>query len=120
MQQANTYRGRMLVPSFENGGFGFFVIENWQHKRWEVEAGLRYDLKQLSVYQSEKSTNNSSLLVKTSHPFEQASASIGANYTVDITWKYMLNLGTAWRAPSVNELYSNGLHHGAAAIEYGN
>ena len=120
MQQANTYRGRMLVPSFENGGFGVFVIENWKYKRWEIEAGLRYDLKQLSVYQSEKSTNNSSLLVKTSHPFEQASASIGANYTVDTTWKYMLNLGTAWRAPSVNELYSNGLHHGAAAVEYGN
>lgn len=120
MQQANTYRGRMLVPSFENGGFGVFVIENWQYKRWEIEAGLRYDLKQLSVYQPEKSTNNSSLLVKTSHPFKQSSASIGANYTIDTTWKCMFNIGTAWRAPSVNELYSNGLHHGAAALEYGN
>jgi len=120
MQQANTYRGRKLVPSFENASIGIFVVENWQYKRWEIEAGLRYDVKQLSVYQSEKTMNNSSLLIKTSHPFEQASASIGANYTVDTTWKYMLNLGTAWRAPSVNELYSNGLHHGAAAVEYGN
>ena len=30
------------------------------------------------------------------------------------------NIGTAWRAPHVNELYSEGLHHGAAAVEEGN
>ena len=28
-------------------------------------------------------------------------------------------LSTAWRAPNVNELYSDGLHHGAARIEKG-
>lgn len=120
MNQANTFRGRMLVPSFENNAVGIFAIENWQHKRWELEAGFRYDVKQLSVYQSEKTFDNQNVLVKTSHPFEQATASLGANYTVDTTWKVLLNLGTAWRAPSVNELYSNGLHHGAAAVEYGN
>jgi iron complex outermembrane receptor protein len=120
MLQSNTYRGRMLVPSFESNAIGFFLIENWQYKRWELEAGLRYDVKQLSVYQSEKTVDNQSILVKTSHPFEQATASLGANYTVDTTWKVLLNLGIAWRAPSVNELYSNGLHHGAAAVEYGN
>ncbi len=120
MNQANTFRGRMLVPSFENNAVGIFAIENWQHKRWELEAGLRYDVKQLSVYQSEKTVDNQNVLVKNSHPFEQATVSLGANYSVDTTWKVLLNLGTAWRAPSVNELYSNGLHHGAAAVEYGN
>jgi iron complex outermembrane receptor protein len=29
------------------------------------------------------------------------------------------NLGSAWRAPNVNELFSQGLHHGAAAVEIG-
>jgi iron complex outermembrane recepter protein len=31
-----------------------------------------------------------------------------------------LNGSTAWRAPQLNELYANGLHHGAARIEKGN
>jgi iron complex outermembrane receptor protein len=30
------------------------------------------------------------------------------------------NIGSAWRAPAVNELYSDGLHHGTASIEKGN
>ncbi len=30
-----------------------------------------------------------------------------------------LNAGTAWRAPHPNELYSDGVHHGAAAYELG-
>lgn len=30
-----------------------------------------------------------------------------------------LNLGTAWRAPFVNELYSYGVHHSAASFEIG-
>jgi iron complex outermembrane receptor protein len=31
-----------------------------------------------------------------------------------------MNFSTAWRSPQVNELYANGLHHGAARIERGN
>jgi len=30
-----------------------------------------------------------------------------------------VNLANGWRAPAVNELYSNGLHHGVGAIERG-
>lgn len=29
------------------------------------------------------------------------------------------NIGTAWRPPTVNELYSDGLHHGVGAVEKG-
>ena len=115
MNQSNTFRGRLLVPNFVNYSAGLFMIENWQYNKWEIEAGVRYDVKELTVYQTTKSIQSS-----TKHFFDQTSASVGINYTQDTTWRLMLNIGTAWRAPSVNELYSNGLHHGAAAVEYGN
>jgi iron complex outermembrane recepter protein len=120
MLQSNTYRGRMLVPSFESNAIGFFIVENWKFKRLELEAGLRYDLKTLSVYLSKKTSGNTYVLENITHPFQQGTASIGANYSIDTTWKFLFNIGSAWRAPSVNELYSDGLHHGAAAVEYGN
>jgi iron complex outermembrane receptor protein len=35
-------------------------------------------------------------------------------------WSIGANAGSAWRPPSVNELYSNGVHHGTAQYEIGN
>src|SRR5690606_1725533 len=35
-------------------------------------------------------------------------------------WRANINMGSTWRPPVVSELYSNGLHHGAAAVEIGN
>jgi iron complex outermembrane receptor protein len=34
--------------------------------------------------------------------------------------EFQLHLSQLWRAPSVNELYTQGVHHGAAAYEQGN
>ncbi|MEN9446153.1 MAG: hypothetical protein RL728_665, partial [Bacteroidota bacterium] len=116
MMQANTYRGRMLVPSFENENAGIFWVENWHKQKWDVEFGIRQDWKRLTVYLP---TKDKSTLVPTNHVFERTTASFGVNYTMDTTLKVLFNVGTAWRSPSVNELYSNGLHHGAAAVEYG-
>lgn len=46
------------------------------------------------------------------------SAAAGTSYRRDSTLA-RLNVSMAWRAPSASELYSNGVHHGAAAVEYG-
>ena len=57
------------------------------------------------------------------HPlknFDNTSATVGATRSFGHHWLIKLNLGTAWRPPSISELYSDGLHHGAAAIEEGN
>jgi iron complex outermembrane receptor protein len=116
MTQANTYRGRMLIPSFENQSLGVFWVENWHKNHWNVEFGARQDWKDVTVYLADKQTSN---LIPAKRHFERTSGNIGLSYATDTTWKFFLNIGTAWRAPSVSELYSNGLHHGAAAVEYG-
>ena len=34
-------------------------------------------------------------------------------------WSIGANIGSAWRPPSLNELYSDGVHHGTAQFEIG-
>src|SRR5690606_30944803 len=53
------------------------------------------------------------------HTFNHVSGSIGVFWKAGQTVTFRSNLGLAWRPPSVNELYSNGLHHGSAMIEIG-
>lgn len=120
MTQANTYEGRALIPNFKSSGMGVFWIERWQRKQVEIEGGLRYDYKFLKIYRYINPTGNAWILDAPERDFRNASGTLGFIYHVDSVWKFSMNTGSAWRAPNVNELYSDGLHHGAAAIEYGN
>jgi iron complex outermembrane receptor protein len=43
----------------------------------------------------------------------------GGSYALNEHWKVSSTLSSAWRPPSINELYSNGLHNGTATYEIG-
>lgn len=115
MTQANTYRGRFFIPNFQNYSGGIFCIERFVQKKYELEAGLRYDFKQLQVFMYEKEE-----LIQPIHQFNRISANAGLLWHSGVHSRLIVNLSTAWRAPGINELYSNGLHHGAASVEIGN
>jgi iron complex outermembrane receptor protein len=53
------------------------------------------------------------------YSFSRYSGLIGAGYHFK-GHDVKVNIGTGWRAPGVNELFANGVHHGAAAVEIGN
>ncbi|WP_373331115.1 TonB-dependent receptor plug domain-containing protein [Salmonirosea aquatica] len=114
LYQYNVMNGRPLIPNFDQWNVGLFAIERLVHNGWELEAGLRYDYRQLTTYRivsREKQTNVFN--------FHNASGTLGAGRNLNDRWSVRLNLGTAWRAPNVSELFSNGVHHGAAAYEEG-
>ncbi len=106
---------RPLIPYYNQYGFGAFWIEQLKSEKWELEAGLRYDFQHLSV--KTFSTNND--LLTPMFDFHNLAASIGGVAQVNEQLSFRSNIGTAFRPPSVNELFSEGLHHGAAAIEEG-
>ncbi len=112
--QGNSYQGRFFVPNFKKNSMGIYLLEVLKFKNYEIEAGLRFDKTDLSVFIYE-----SKILKNYLHRFQQFSGSTGISKAIGHHWIVKLNLGTAWRPPSINELYSNGLHHGAAAIEIG-
>lgn len=112
--QGNSYQGRFFVPNFKKNTVGIYLLEVLKLKNYEMEAGLRFDRTDLSVFIYE-----SKILKNYKYQFQQFSGSTGVSRNIGHHWILKLNFGTAWRPPSINELYSNGLHHGAAAIEIG-
>jgi iron complex outermembrane recepter protein len=111
--QGNTYEGRFFIPNFKATAAGSFLIAQWKNPFWFIESGLRYDVKNINVYLWEAKQ-----IVNYQHNFG------GLTYTAGIKKLFKnaslhFNAGSSWRAPNVNELYSKGVHHGTASIEYG-
>src|SRR3546814_7702595 len=73
--------------------------------RYELEAGLRYDYKYLDALGYDRELR----LYGGTRQFHNVSASLGGVWRPAPGWDFRSNLGMAWRPPSVNELYSNGL-----------
>jgi iron complex outermembrane receptor protein len=114
LEQKNAYSGRFFIPNFKKIQVGAFYIGSIDKKTWHFDFGARYDVSFLSVF-----VYNKNVLTNPQRIFHNPSASIGASKMLGKHWMMSLNLGTAWRPPSINELFSDGLHHGAAAIEVG-
>lgn len=114
MYQQNDMQGRFLIPDFTGSNLGVFAIERLIKNQWELEAGARYDVRLLEVDMSrirEKSDP--------SRNFSQFSGTIGTAYKFSPTFSAKLNAGMGWRPPSVNELYSDGIHHGEGSYILG-
>jgi iron complex outermembrane receptor protein len=113
--QDNQYLRRLFIPNYQSFNAGIFITEKYNYRKWDFEGGIRYDYK--SIYNTTDNEN------KFSYPdlnFNNLSGNIGAQYRLNGSTRLLINTSTAWRAPQVNELYANGLHHGAARLERGN
>jgi iron complex outermembrane receptor protein len=113
MFQDNQYSRRLFIPNYQSVNTGLFIIEKWEEKKWVVEAGLRYD------YRNFFNTNSNAGRQYPDRNYSSLSGNFGATYRIKNGISVYTNLSSAWRAPNVNELYSDGLHHGAARIEKG-
>ena len=89
--------------------------------------GLRYDHKnRYSITDNDKAPNDR-LMGNALVPgdpygnriFSGMSGTGVAAYKFNENLRMSFTASTAWRSPQVNELFSNGLHHGAARIEKG-
>jgi len=118
INQANTFEGREFIPAFRKYGTGVFLIEKWRSKNFklELEAGLRYDHVHQKVYKWDRINRHYDTYV---YAYNNVSGSLGAIYKPNDKLTTRVNFGMAWRPPNVSELFSDGLHHGAATVEYG-
>lgn len=115
MNQKNVYLGRFFIPNFKNNTWGVFATERYVKQHIELEAGLRYDQKNLQSYYF---IGNE--LQKPDLNFSNLAWNVGTIIKPSKTLNFFINVGSAWRSPSPNELYSNGLHQGLGSIERGN
>ena len=104
-----------VIPNFASVGYGAFAIEKYHKDNWNAEAGLRYDYKYLSA----DGYDMYSQRYGGEHDFHNITYSLGGAWQVTPHTALSSNIGVAWRAPQVNELYSSGLHHGAGTYNLG-
>jgi iron complex outermembrane receptor protein len=103
-----------LIPNYDMFNLGFYLLEKYSKGPVELEVGLRFDSRSV---QTARYVNNE--LQQADLNYQNFSAFIGGLFQLSPTLSLSSNLGSAWRPPNVNELFSQGLHHGAAAIEIG-
>ena len=119
LQENNNIPGtgvRPLIPDYTRSTGGVFVVEHLPiGERLELETGARVEFTQLDVVKY--TTDN--VLVRPAHSFTNTAFSAGAAWTAKDSAQVRFNISSAFRPPHVSELYSEGLHHGAAAIEEG-
>ncbi|QBQ41568.1 TonB-dependent receptor [Sphingobacterium psychroaquaticum] len=115
-----------IIPNFDNFNIGAFATRQFSLGNVLAEFGGRYDFKHLDAagyrYDYKNQLENgvvNQYLMTDQRRFHNVSGTAGILYPVSekLTWKS--NLGLAWRAPSANELYSDGVHHGSGTYEVG-
>ncbi len=113
--QRNTTDRGGLIPDYNSQTAGVFWIERWRKYPFpmEFEAGVRYDLRRLDV----QSRGNE--VIDKQFNFNNLSGTVGLVYKIAKQLDFKLHWGSAWRAPNVNELFSDGVHHGSASYEKG-
>ncbi len=115
-QQDNSYDGRYLIPNYRSYSFGGYAIEKWAKNNWDLQAGIRYDGKDINT----KELRTGSRLYPAYHfNFSTLATSFNAGYRILPDWKINSNLSLSTRAPHINELLTNGIHHGAGTYEVG-
>lgn len=115
MRQGNVLDGQIfLIPQYRMYSGGVYLLENIQLGDLLLNGGLRYDYRWTKVYQLPAKR-----IADTTIDYGSLTAAIGATWSFAETWSLNGNIGSSWRPPGVNELYSNDVHHGAAQFEIG-
>lgn len=102
-----------LIPDFDKYDAGVYVIGSYNlNESSEISAGLRYDFTSIEADGREDNTD-----------WEEAYSYVSSNLSYSKQFNdelsLYLNYGLASRVPNPSELFSSGLHHGAARIEIG-
>ena len=103
-----------LIPNFRAYNFGVFLLENWTRGNVTLNFGTRFDYRRQRAYFFRQDPNG-----EQSNRWQNVSGVIGMIYQFAPAWSLGVNAGTAWRPPTVNELFSEGVHHGTAQYEKG-
>lgn len=116
-----------IIPNFDNHNLAAFITQKINLGVHELDLGLRYDYTYFDVsgykydYINPNTDGTFNLnLFKDRKYFNSLSGIVGFTKALNPSTVYNSNISLAWRPPSANELYSDGIHHGAGVYELGN
>ena len=128
---------KRLIPDYERYDLGGFISGIYRiTDQWLAEAGVRYDFSRMDAQkyyaldtwrengydqqfpEFEREITGNQILVNPVLDYHNFSGTLGSSYTSG-SFEWLFNYALASRAPNPSELFSDGLHHSAAAIETG-
>ena len=115
LQDANTRGPAELQPTADTWNVGLFAFEEIDLDPWTLNAGLRGDYRTIDAEPNERTTDPEAL----ENDYLTLAGALGANVVVARGVALSTNLSSGFRAPSVFELYANGVHGGVAAFQRG-
>ena len=130
---------RALIPDFDKYEAGMYAIANYNlNEVSKLSAGIRYDFSAINVSkiynltdwnetynydelfpEFEVSIDNTRILTNPEFTFHNISAILGYSKQFEKNISLFTNYGLVSRMPNPSELFSDGLHHSAARLEYG-
>lgn len=128
MQNQTTGGYNFLLPRYQNMNYGVFTYHKYKFSEtFIVNGGVRFDYGQVgiskakrAVYASVDSLEGYELInPDINREFYNFSGGAGLSWFPVEKLNLKLNLGTAYKIPTVPELASNGIHHGAFRHEKG-
>ena len=104
-----------LIPESRTTAAGTYGFVQSDLGRWQLSGGLRFDYRHLDV-DADSALGNAA----GDDDWTSIVGNIGALYRVSQPVAFVLNVGSGYRAPSVYDLYANGVHEGSLAFDRGN
>jgi len=113
----NTGGLEQLIPDFDSQAFGgfAFVKKTWDKNTFNV--GARFDYRKMTGkdFHTDDADFNAF-----SNKFSHITGALGYTHEFNDELSFKTNLGSAFRAPNIAELSSNGVHEGVFRYEVGN
>ena len=121
-QQIRLSGEEKYLPDSENRQLGLFTLQSLVRGKFRFEAGARIEFARGSADEDEAIAANGGLVgtMPFKRDFTPVSASLGATYEVVPGWRAGLSVSHSERAPSIDELYSQGPHGGSQSFLFGN
>ena len=104
-----------FLPRNETNQVGFFTLQQLELGRSRAEGGVRYERTDLAS----RSPADDLRYPRGKRAFQAVSGSLGGAYEIADDISLGVNLSHTERAPSAEELFSNGAHAGTQAYELG-
>ncbi|EIC22652.1 TonB-dependent receptor [Thiorhodovibrio frisius] len=109
----------VLAPGGEVSNLALFAFESKDIGALTLQAGLRHDWHSVTG-DAGKTSAPVNFSGQDSHHYSVFTGSLGAVYRLTDQLALAGNLGRGFRAPTLFELYADGVHGGVAAIQVGN
>lgn len=120
MHQTNSNSGEeLLIPDAATNDFGVFGTANYEFGNNVLQAGLRFDNRQVSS-ETHGIAGNEGYFEAIDKNFDSFNASLGYKTNLAEDFTLRLNIASGFRAPNLAELTSNGVHEGSNRYEIGN